>query len=256
MKEQGILDRIHSLYREILGDKLVGIYIHGSLAFGCFCWERSDIDFLAVVDRALSQLEKEAIIRALLDLDKDCPPKGLEMSVLLEEACRDFCYPTPFELHFSNAHKEWCRADLKGYCRAMRGTDKDLAAHITVIHKAGIVLCGKDIGEVFGTVPREDYLDSIQNDIRNAVDEVVKDPVYVILNLCRVLAYLREDLVLSKAQGGSWGLEHLPEIYHAVIRSAGRSYSGEGAFSESEEAARRFAAYLLEQIVEESKNRS
>ena len=33
---QSILDRITAGSREILGENLVGVYLHGSLAMGCF----------------------------------------------------------------------------------------------------------------------------------------------------------------------------------------------------------------------------
>lgn len=49
MTEIGLLDRIKTAYSKILGDRLAGIYVHGSIVFGCFNWDRSDIDFLVVV---------------------------------------------------------------------------------------------------------------------------------------------------------------------------------------------------------------
>ena len=54
---QIIKDRYHTL----LQDNLVGIYLHGSLAAGCFHWERSDIDFLVVVRRPLTVDKKIAL---------------------------------------------------------------------------------------------------------------------------------------------------------------------------------------------------
>lgn len=57
------------------------------------------------------------MVQVLLELEKEAPPKGFEMSVVLEKYCGSFVYPTPFELHFSNAHLESCRKDLKAYCR-------------------------------------------------------------------------------------------------------------------------------------------
>ena len=33
-----LLDTVAGRYEEILGKNLVGIYAHGSLAFGCFSW--------------------------------------------------------------------------------------------------------------------------------------------------------------------------------------------------------------------------
>ena len=36
--------------KEILGENLVGIYLHGSLAMGCFNPQKSDIDLIIVVN--------------------------------------------------------------------------------------------------------------------------------------------------------------------------------------------------------------
>lgn len=176
------------------------------------------------------------------------PPKGLEMSVVLDKYCNPFVYPTPFELHFSNMHKESCRNNLKKYCQEMYGTDKDLAAHFTVILAVGRVLCGEDIPAVFGKVPRENYLDSIRSDIENAADEIRENPVYFILNLCRVLVFMEEDTVVSKEQGGKWALRRLPELYHPVIKKALRNYFGSGAFRAEERELKEFAEYMLGEI--------
>lgn len=226
MNERQLLQRICDEYRAILGGKLVGFYVHGSIAFGCFTWATGDIDFLVVVDAPLTQAEKEALVRVLLALAPDAPPKGFEMSVVLREACDPFQYPTPFELHFSNTHKIRAEADLTAYCRDMHGTDPDLAAHFTVLRRKGEGLWGEEISAVFGEVPRACYVDSIIGDIRSAPADAADNPVYVTLNLCRVLAYVQEGAVLSKAEGGEWGLANLPEGYHPLLRSALDAYDG------------------------------
>lgn len=187
---------------------------------------RGDIDFLVVVNAPLAQGEKEALIRVLLELDGEAPPKGFEMSVVLRDACRPFRYPTPFELHFSNTHKARARADLSAYCRDMHGVDPDLAAHCTVIRRVGETLWGEPIATAFGEVPREAYVDSILGDVGDAARDIADNPVYITLNLCRVLAYLRDGQVLSKRQGGEWGLSHLPEEYHPLLRAALAAYGG------------------------------
>lgn len=87
----------------------------------------------------------------------------------------------------------------------MKGTDKDLAAHFTIIKKYGIALYGMDIEKVFGNVPKEDYIDSIMCDIEEADEEILENPVYIILNLCRVAAFLKDGAITSKKQGGEWG---------------------------------------------------
>ena len=47
MKIKKCLEDIRHQYIGILSENLTGIYLHGSFAFHCFQWERSDIDFIA-----------------------------------------------------------------------------------------------------------------------------------------------------------------------------------------------------------------
>ena len=61
MNEQDLLQRIQTAWQGILSSKLTGIYVHGSIAFGCFRWESSDIDFLAVVETRLHKLKKKRL---------------------------------------------------------------------------------------------------------------------------------------------------------------------------------------------------
>jgi len=253
MTERELLDIIQSEYCDILADKLVGIYVHGSIAFGCFSWERSDIDFLVIVSAPLTQKEKEALISVLLNFENSAPPKGFEMSVVLESVCNPFVYPTPYELHFSNSYIESYKADLPAQCRSLNGTDKDLAAHITVTRAVGFPLCGKPVNSVFGEVSRENYIDSILYDIESAADEISRDPIYFTLNLCRVLAYLTDGLILSKEQGGKWGAEHLP-CHAALINNARAAYTDGCEFTAAEDKLQEFAEDMLRRIAVTRRN--
>lgn len=246
MTTHDLLQRICDAYRAILGDKLTGIYLHGSLAFGCFTWATGDIDILVVGEAALTQSEKEGLIRVLLDMTPDAPPKGFEMSVVLRRDCDPVKHPVPFELHFSNAHKARAEADLSAYCREMHGVDPDLAAHFTVLRAVGQALYGPLPSEIIGEVPHAAYADSILADVANAEAEIADNPVYITLNLCRVLAYLQDGRVLSKQQGGQWGLAYLPPVYHPLLRSALAAYAGEAFQATSGLAA--FAAGMLRRI--------
>lgn len=243
-----LLDQIKNAYQTILGDTLTGIYIHGSLAFGCFHWECSDIDFLVVTESEPTLEQKEALIQTILDLNPLAPTKGLEMSVILKEDCLHFHHPLPYYLHYSNSHLEKVQADLKAYCQNMHGLDPDLAAHITVTRAVGQVLCGPAIEDIFAPVPAADYLDSIWFDIENAEEDIHENPVYVALNLCRVLAFVQDGRVLSKEQGGVWGQSHLPENHKSVVRRAHKIYM-QGAHEHFEAAElQEYAQALLEQI--------
>ena len=252
MEYQDLLNVISKEYSEILKENLVGIYVHGSIAFGCFNPEKSDIDFLVVVNNSLTPGVKEQLIATLLRLDDSCPQKGFEMSVVLKKYCMEFIYPTPYELHFSNGYKELCKTKdgLKRHCACKDLTDKDLAAHFTVTREAGITLFGEDKASVFGPVPKDHYLDSIRYDIENASEDIIKDPTYIILNLCRVLAYTRERLVLSKKGGGEWGLRQkdMPEEYLGVVSNALGCYTGGFDVNIADTVLKGFADYMLKLI--------
>ncbi|MDD3192891.1 MAG: DUF4111 domain-containing protein [Oscillospiraceae bacterium] len=128
----------------------------------------------------------------------------------------------------------------------MNGTDPDLAAHFTVTQAVGITLWGEEKETVFGPVPRSDYLDSIRGDSKNAEEDILRDPVYTILNLCRVLAFEKEGLILSKEGGGVWGLQNLPPVCRSPVEAALQCYRGGADFSFESALLRRFATDLLE----------
>jgi len=226
-KATAVLSAVKERYEAILEQKLVGIYVHGSIAFDCFCWAASDIDYIVVVREDLTMEEKAALMETTVAINRSAPPKGLEMSVVHLRHCLCFRHPTPFLLHYSNVHAAHYAANPAAYCAEMNGLDEDLAAHFTVIRHKGMVLCGAEIQDVFAPVPKEFYLESIQADVRYAITRAGENPVYCVLNLCRVLAYMADGAVLSKREGGEWGLAHLPSAYGALIAAALADYVDE-----------------------------
>lgn len=240
-----LLDSITLAAEDILSELLTGVYLHGSLAMGCFNPAKSDIDLILVINGEMTDWRKRQFMERVVELNAHAPAKGLELSVVTEEVCRDFVYPTPFELHFSPAHLQWWQQDPEGYIQRMKGTDPDLAAHFTIIRKYGIALKGAAVEEVFGPVPEEAYLDSIRLDVKSAVEDVSDNPVYVILNLCRVAAWVEEKQVFSKRQGGEWGLVHLPAKYQPLIRDALDAYCSDGEMRFDTVLARDFCGEML-----------
>ena len=211
-------------YLYILQDNLVGVYLHGSLAARCFLWERSDIDFLVVVRKRLPIEKKIELVELLYSLAPEAPPEGFEMSVVLEKYCRKIAYPMPFELHYSNYHRRAYERDARGFCDRMHGEDPDLICHIAALHAFGISLYGPSVPRVFDRPKREDVLSSIRQDVQDAAEHLHEKPVYYVLNLCRAVAYQRENLFLSKKDGGEWALKHMDASHQRVIQAALNAY--------------------------------
>jgi len=244
-----LLEKFISYSKEIFGANLTGIYLHGSVVMNCFNPEKSDLDLLVVVRESIPDESKLQFMNLVMELNKQAPAKGLELSVVKEEVCKPFVYPTPFELHFSNAYLNWYQSNPQDYVEKMNGTDKDLAAHFTITYHRGQVLYGKEISEVFAPVPKEDYLDSIWCDIENAVEEIAENPMYLTLNLCRVLAYKKNGLIVSKQEGGEWGLKNVDKPkFQTLIMAALQEYQSNKAMVFNVAVAKEFANYMLGEI--------
>ncbi len=233
---------------DILGENLEGIYLHGSAVMGCYNAKKSDIDFLIVVKNTIPDDIKTQYMDMVVEMNQHAPQKGIELSIIKKDVCKPFVYPTPFELHFSIAHLEWFKTNPADYIEKMKGVDMDLAAHFTILYNRGKCLYGKGIRDVFEEVNTEFYFDSIWNDIENAEEEIMENPTYMILNLCRVLAYKKEALILSKQEGGNWGLANIAKKYHALISQAMDEYSSDKLLIWNEENTRDYALYMIEQI--------
>jgi len=97
---QHILEEIQQIYSDLYSDNLIGIYVHGSLAMGCYNPESSDIDFLIIIKNPLTLPEKQRLTASTLHLIANTTEK-LEFSVIIGEQLEHFTYPTPFEFHYS-----------------------------------------------------------------------------------------------------------------------------------------------------------
>ena len=243
-----ITDGIVKFSKDILKDTLVGVYLHGSAAMGCFNEKTSDIDVLVVVDRDMTDEVKRQYMDMVVELNAFAPKKGIELSIVRKSVCKPFVYPTPFELHFSIAHLEWYKNNPQDYILKMNGTDKDLAAHIMIIYHRGLCLYGEEIRSVFEDVGLTAYFDSIWSDIEQAEKDILETPVYITLNLCRVLAYKQEKLILSKQEGGKWGVDHVPEQYRILIQKALDEYASVRSMEFDENEALEYAKYMVERI--------
>ena len=219
---------LHRGLAEILGPDLAAVYLHGSLAMGCFNPQRSDIDLLVVTHDLLSLSQRRAVYDLLLQVS--AAPRPIEISSCSMAQLWPWRYPPPFDLHYGEDWRDRIAAEIAdGRWRTWQpaaGGDPDLAAHITIIHERGITISGPPPAELLPPVPRHDYVDSIMTDIAAADEQVYNDPVYIVLNLCRVAAYVQAGLITSKAEGGEWGMRTLSHAQRPVVAEALAIYRG------------------------------
>ena len=225
-------DLVRDLQR-ILGDGLVGVYLHGSLALGCFNPALSDVDLLVVTKAPLSPGQRDVLAPLLARAGR------IEISFLASSSLRPWRHPAPYDLHFG-----WGAGRMLG-----PGEDPDLAAHVTVLRHAGVALVGPPIPDVFPEVPWEDYEDSLRRDLADSSSLEQGNHLYAILSPARIWATLNDHAVHSKESGGVWALERAPEEFRPMIAQALRIYRGEDSEPAFDpEAVRRFADFVATQI--------
>lgn len=247
------LDQLVTYFQKTLNENLLGIYLHGSAAMGSYNAESSDIDILVVTQDKLSQEKKTELSLAMLSLST--PTRKYELSIITQSSLENFQYPTPYEFHYSEEWREKYQNKEENF--SLDRTDPDLAAHLLITKKRGICLFGKPIENLFPEIPKNAYVDSIVKDSDWSYQNIQKGPnngncrvpTYAVLNFCRVLAYLQEDLITSKKEGGEWAVKNLPPEYHSLIIEALNEYRKQGSSHEVNcMLLKQFSSYAQHQI--------
>lgn len=248
MNIEHILSKMVDISKITMKDKLVGVYLHGSLAMNCYNPKQSDVDLLIVVNSKLTSFEQKLITQQILSLYDDLSNSiPIEFSIVLQDVIHPFIFPTPFEYHFSNLHLPKYRADENYICGGF--DDPDLAAHFTIIYERGITLYGVPIHDLFRPIDQKYYIQALMYDVEDASEKVITSPMYYVLNLCRVLLYLLEGNIASKKEGGEWGLAHLPQIHHKTITKALDQYTGKPNANQFDDTSLLvFSEYMLVEI--------
>lgn len=252
--KQQILDLLVEL-TTLLEGNMIGIYLHGSLALGCFNPSSSDIDLLVLTDHEIPLPTKKALVQILLSISG--VPHAIEISFLCQGNLTSWRYPTPFELHFSEEWRERFREDLTignwKHLSEQPQTDTDLAAHITVARQRGICLWGVPPEKVFPDIPPKDFLASVMSDLEWTLERLDQISVTGILNSCRTYAYLQERRICSKEEGAAWAVNELPAEFRPMVKMALAIYRSER--SEHDVIDLEGAKRLIEYVISIAKSR-
>jgi hypothetical protein len=214
---------------DLMGTALTGVYLHGSLAYGCFNPDASDLNLLVLASRPLLRDTKLGIATACVR--RSLAPAPIELSILSPADLSPWQYPTPYQFHYSEPWRERLTADTTStawlaWPTGQQGTDPDLAAHVTLTRARGIALLGKPPVEVFPEVPPAEYLASITADSEAALTQPLLNPVATVLNLCRVAWYLRAQVLSSKEEAGVWAQDTVRAAHRDLVSQALAVYRG------------------------------
>ena len=200
-----------------INDKLLGLYLYGSLAYDCFNPEISDIDFVVVLSELLTLEEEQRI--AQLHKHLGCEPnygKRLEGTYITEEQVKSDDYLPDF-LYYVEGEE---------FVKAKEGQkEQDFPMHRQHLHESGLRIVGYETQKLFKPVPWEILKQSLEQEMPFIKKQFEKRPIYAVLNLCRVVRAHETRRLSSKKQGGEWGLQFLPVKFHELIRIGLNGYT-------------------------------
>ena len=250
MQESTQITTIVAGIRDVLGDDLVGAYLHGSAVLGGFRPD-SDIDLLVVSKRRTTVEEKRHLVDFLLSVSgakAAAPGRPVELDVVVESEIRPWRYPPPFDFHYSELWRERFESgDLEPWTAS---TNPDLASAITMALLGDEPLAGPPAAQVFDPVPRSDYVEAILRDIETVDEFLPWDTRNVVLTLPRIWSAVATDAVYSKEEAALWALLRLPAEHRLVLDLALAGYRGEldDSWDELRSQVRAHADHVVSEI--------
>ena len=209
----GLLGLILARIREILGEKLVGLYLYGSLVGKDFDYEISDIDLLTATVSDISEEEFGDLDKTHADLIKNNPQweNRLEIAYLSlralktfkTEICRAAIISPGEPFHFREAGKHW---SIDWYS----------------VRENGATLFGPPPETIIEPISKEEFIQAVReqaNEWHQYVENTKHSrsfQAYAILTICRAFYAVKNGEQVSKKRAALWAKTQFPEWAYLI----------------------------------------
>jgi predicted nucleotidyltransferase len=205
--------------RTLLGDKFIGLYLHGSLASGDFDPGHSDIDFLVVTTKPIPK----EMIPDLETMHMRIRDGGVEWAKKLEGTylSKRMIYrfrPSKRRIPYLNEGRFF-----------LTNQGEDWVINRNILREKGIIVAGPPIHPMIAPVTTDDIHRAIIQELTKywtpkLIDsEWLKPPghqPYIALTCCRVLYTLKHGALKSKLFSAHWALKTLDKEWVDLIENA------------------------------------
>lgn len=209
----------------ILGERLLGVYLGGSLAMGDFCEPSSDVDFLVVTRGSLS----------------------LEDKLAIEQLHRELLQAFPFAARLEGDYAPAAWLTAEGTTAPVPGCERGVflprvgeimlsADNIYDMREHGIAFFGPDPRTVLPAVSAEQVRKAVRTmlaEMPGSCDTALEIASEV-LNVVRSLCALDCGVPTSKGNGAAWAMTHLEAQWQPVICSAMAVRCGHGTAADEQ----------------------
>lgn len=216
-----LLSDLLSSVRALLGDRLVGAYLYGSLALSAFRPDHSDVDILFVLDGELGPEQ----LSALQDLHRRVAASPSPWATELECAY----IPQDDLRRYDHARARHPHLDRGGSSLRIEQHDVDWVIQRYVVREHGITLTGPDPKELIDPITADDLRQALKELMRIWWTPMAVDPAriqsesyraYAVLTMCRILYTRRHGSVISKPAATKWARTVLDPGWHSLIDRA------------------------------------
>lgn len=207
-------ETLHALARglqAILGDRLVALYLGGSLVHGDFCEATSDLDFLVVTHGGLSPEDGLAVAQL-----------HNEIRVIFPLAARLEGDYVPLDLLIP----EGTAAPVPG-CESGRflprvGEVMLSADNIYNLREQGITFFGPHPSEVLPAVSADQVRSAVRSMLADGPGACVspEETAQELLNLLRSASAIESGLPTSKSTGAAWAMAKLDDCWWPAVEAA------------------------------------
>ncbi len=232
--------------KAILGDRLIGVYLFGSLVWGDFEYGSSDIDLLVVTSSNITHNEFDKLDEMQKELAKTyshAKEGMIEIAYMSEDALQTFktkrsqiAIISPGEpFHIKDAGKEWL---MNWYS----------------VQEKGLTLFGPPPKTLIAPITKEEFIQAVRdyaNTWRNRINELRGRPAYEILTICRAYYTYKNGEQTSKKRAGDWTAKEFPQwstLIENALKWRENWRSNQVDAEETLPEIKQFVQFILDQI--------
>src|SRR3989344_243317 len=203
-----LLEDLLSQIKEALEDKLVGLYLWGSLVWGDFDYSISDIDLLAATSTDITKNEAEKLKK----MHEDFVKKYTEWDDRIEVA-----YISLDALKTFKTKRSQIGIISPGEPFHLKDAGDDWLINWYIVQEKGITIFGSPPRTIIDPISKEKFIQAVKRQANSWSDWIVKTKpyrgyqAYAILTLCRALYVYENGEQVSKKQAALWVEKELPE---------------------------------------------
>ncbi len=218
---------VKTVLRDILGDKLLAIYLHGS-AVASELKPLSDIDFLAVINRSMTDEQRKDLITSLLQISGRYPTisedkRWIEVMVFLQSELSNPEFPICAEFIYG----EWLRDDFEAGIIPTPVHDPDNAIFLAQAKYQSIKLFGDDACILLPEISIKTIHQAMYESLPALLKKLRDDERNVLLTLARMWCTATTGKFVTKDVAAIWAIPYMSDHNASILDYARKAYLGE-----------------------------